>query len=217
MDSDMGSSVGKIAITFAVFLFSTACHEAAHAWMAYKWGDTTGKDAGQLTLDPIPHIRREPFGMLVLPLLLLVQSGGTMLMGWASTPVTPSQMRDPKWGQFWTSAAGPLTNLTLAVASLLLLKTVHTSVGASLGDLREAFIFLLETGLWLNLLLMVFNFLPIPPLDGGAMLQNLLPASMAEAFDQIRPFGFIILLALGASGVLGKLVNPVIQWAFSLI
>lgn len=207
-------NIGQIAIMFVAFLFSTACHEAAHAWTAWKWGDSTAKDLGRLTLNPVPHI--DPIGTLLLPLIVLFMTSGTGIMGWASTPVDKSQMRDPKWGDFWTSAAGPLTNLGLAIVSLILLKTLRSPLGASIGEYRQAVDVMLGTMVGLNLFLMVLNFLPIPPLDGGHMLENLLPPRMAEAFEQIRPFGLIILIAISTSGLLDKLTYPLISFFGSL-
>ncbi len=209
--------LGRIAITFVVFLFSTSCHEAAHAAMAYWWGDPTGKDAGQLTLNPLPHIKREPLGMVLFPLIMLMQSGGTMLMGWASTPVTPSKMRNVRWGDFWTSAAGPLTNLSLAIVFVILSKVVVSRLGLSLGEFREAAAQFLWTGVWLNIVLAVLNFIPIPPLDGGNMMSNLLPYEAAQTFNKLRPFGFFILIAIMLTGVFSSIVNPIINWAERLI
>lgn len=207
--------LGRIVITFVVFLFSTACHEAAHAWMANRWGDPTGKEAGQLTLSPFPHIKREPFGMVVMPLIGLLAGG--MLMGWASTPVTPSRMRDVKWGSFWTSAAGPLTNMLLAGIFLIACKLVSSPLGYSLGDFRSGAVVFLWTGVWLNIVLMILNFLPIPPLDGGNMLETLLPYNAAQMFQQIRPFGFFILIALMFTGIFSSIVIPIIDFAESLL
>lgn len=207
--------LGMIAITFVVFLFSTSCHEAAHAWMANRWGDPTGKEAGQLTLNPLPHIKREPFGMVVMPLLGLFSGG--MLMGWASTPVNTSRMRDAKWGDFWTSAAGPLTNMSLASIFMILCKVVYSPLGAQLGNVQEGAQTFLWTGVWLNIVLMMLNFLPVPPLDGGAMLGALLPYNAAQTFQKIRPFGFIILLAIMFSGIFSKMVSPLIYMAALLV
>ncbi|HZS05896.1 MAG TPA: site-2 protease family protein [Blastocatellia bacterium] len=211
----MNINPGDIAIPFAVFLFSTTVHEASHAWMAYKWGDTTAKDLGRLTLNPIPHI--DIFGTVIVPLLTLIQTQGGGIMGWASTPVDKSRMRDSRWGDFWTSAAGPISNLLLAIISFVLLKIVISSPGAALGDIQVPIKMLLRTGLWMNILLMILNLLPIPPLDGSHMVQNLLPDSLAEAYDKLRPFGLLLLLAVGASGLLSRLVNPVILWAMSML
>lgn len=205
---------GSIAITFIVFLFSTACHEAAHAWMAWKWGDSTAKDLGRVTLNPIPHI--DLVGTIIVPLIGLFS--GTGLIGWASTPVNKNNMRDPRWGDFWTSAAGPIMNLILATISFILLKILlRTSLGAMLGDYEDAISFFLWTGVWLNLLLMILNLLPIPPLDGSHLLQNLLPDSLADAYDKLRPYGLMLLIAVGVTGLLGKLVNPVIAFAKSML
>jgi Zn-dependent protease len=205
---------GQIAVSFAVFLFSTTVHEASHAWTAWKWGDPTAKDLGRITLNPIPHI--DIFGTVIVPLIALVSTGG--IMGWASTPVDKSKMRDPKWGDFWTSAAGPISNMLLAILSFILLKLVlRTSLGASLGSMEDAMGELLWTGLWMNIVLMILNLLPIPPLDGSHLLQNLLPDSLADLYDQIRPFGLVLLIVVGSSGLLGKLVDPVLVWVKSVL
>lgn len=210
----MNIDPGQIAVAFAVFLFSTTVHEAAHAWMAWKWGDSTAKDLGRITLNPIPHI--DPVGTVIVPLATLIMSGG--IMGWASTPVDKSRMRDPRWGDFWTSAAGPLSNLMLAIVSFVLLKVVlRSSLGDMIGDFEAPVSALLWTGVWLNIVLMILNLLPIPPLDGSHLLQNLLPDSLADIYEQVRPFGLILLIVVGASGLLGRLVNPVIFWARSLL
>lgn len=209
--------LGKVVITFVVFLFSTSCHEAAHAAMAYWWGDPTGKEAGQLTLNPIPHIKREPWGMVAIPLFMLLQSGGGMLMGWASTPVNASRMRNPRWGDFWTSAAGPLTNLLIAVICIVLSMIVISPVGSALGGFQDATEQFLWTGVWLNIVLTVLNFIPVPPLDGGHMMSNLLPYAAAQIYNQIRPFGYIILAGLMFTGVFSSIVRPIILWARHLI
>ena len=185
--------LGWVAITFVVFLFSTSCHEAAHAAMANWWGDPTGKEAGQLTLNPLPHIQREPWGMVVFPLVMLL--GGGMLMGWASTPVNPSRMRNVRWGDFWTSAAGPMTNFLLVIIFFILCKIVGSSLGAGLGEFHDATTQFLWTGVRLNIILTILNLIPVPPLDGGNMMSNLLPYNVAQIYNQIRPFGFFILIA----------------------
>jgi len=206
-------NIGMIVIIYVVFLFSTVLHELSHAVMAYKWGDSTAKDLGRFTLNPLPHI--DPIGTVLIPLLTLFMTGG--IMGWASTPVDKSRMRDPRWGDFWTSFAGPLTNLALAIVSLLLLKVVRSNAGAGLGEFQEAFDFLLGVSLQLNIFLMVLNLLPIPPLDGGHMLRNLVPERFGEMLDQISQFGILILIALAASGTLSKIVDPLERLAFSML
>lgn len=205
--------IGEIIIIYVIFLFSTVLHELAHAMTATYWGDTTAKDLGRLTLNPLPHI--DPIGTVAMPLLMLFTSGG--IMGWASTPVDRRQMRDPRWGDFWTSFAGPLTNLAIAIVCLILLKIVLSPVGAGLGDYLSAVMFFLRIAISLNLFLMVLNLLPIPPLDGGHMLRNLLPDRFDDLFEQIGQFGIFILIAVAASGLLNKLVDPLIDLALSLV
>lgn len=207
--------LGTIVIVYVVFLFSTVLHELSHAVMAYQWGDTTAKDLGRFTLNPLPHI--DPIGTVLMPLMVLFMSGGSGIMGWASTPVDRSQMRDPRWGDFWTSFAGPLTNLVIAIVSVILLKIVLSPAGAGLGEYQRSISFLLSTSMQLNLFLMVLNLLPIPPLDGGHMLRNLLPERFSETFEQLSQFGIIILLAIAASGLLSKLVDPLINLAVSVL
>jgi Zn-dependent protease len=205
--------IGTIAVLYVVFLFSTVLHELSHALMAYYWGDTTAKDAGRFTLNPLPHI--DLFGTVVIPLLTLFSTGG--IMGWASTPVDRRQMRDPRWGDFWTSFAGPLANLTIAIVSLLLLKVVISPAGEGLGEYQRSVRFLLGASLQLNLFLMVLNLLPIPPLDGGHMLRNLLPERFSDLFEQVGQFGIILLIAVAATGLLNKLVDPLLDLAFSVL
>jgi Zn-dependent protease len=207
--------IGTIVIIYVVFLFSTVLHELSHAVMAYQWGDSTAKDLGRFTLNPLPHI--DPIGTVLMPLLMLFMSGGSGIMGWASTPVDRSRMRDPRWGDFWTSFAGPLTNLAIAIISAILLKIVYSSAGVGLGDYRRSISFLLSTSMQLNLFLMVLNLLPIPPLDGGHMLRNLLPERFNDLFEQIGQFGIIILIAVAASGLLSKLVDPLVSLAYSVL
>ncbi|NOT59319.1 MAG: site-2 protease family protein [Acidobacteria bacterium] len=210
-----GFDLGNAVFLFVIFLFSTVLHELAHAAMAYYWGDTTARDDGRLTLNPMPHI--DPFGTILLPIIMLFMSGGNALMGYATTPVNESRMRDPKWGGFWTSFAGPLANLAIAIISVILLKLAFSALGGNLGDYRETVVTFLAMSVSLNLLLLVFNLLPIPPLDGGHMLRNLLPDRFGDFFNQIGVFGMFIVLALASSGILGKLVDPLERLSFSLI
>ena len=199
--------IGNAIFLFVVFVFSTVLHELAHATMAYQWGDTTARDEGRLTLNPLAHI--DMFGTVLLPIVMLAMTRGQGLMGYAMTPVNESRMRNPKWGGFWTSFAGPLANLAIAIVSLFLLKLVYSNFGTALGDYRGTFRDLLEISVSLNLLLLVFNLLPIPPLDGGHMLRNLLPDRFGDMFNQLGTMGMFIVLALASSGLLSGLVNQI--------
>src|SRR5437762_116542 len=175
---------------FLAFLFSTTMHEAMHAWAALRGGDPTAYHAGQVTLSPIPHIRREPFGMLILPLLTALTQGWAI--GWASAPYDPHwAARYPKRAALM-AAAGPAGNLSIAVLALVLIKiglatgwfvppdsvTFEHLVGAP--DAGRAFAGeLLSIFLTLNVLLCAFNLIPLPPLDGASVIGLFVPESIA--------------------------------------
>ncbi|MBL8206261.1 MAG: site-2 protease family protein [Blastocatellia bacterium] len=197
-----------IPIWFVIFLLSLSIHEAAHAWTAERFGDPTGRYSGRVTLNPMAHI--DIIGTIIFPLMSLVT--GAMFFGWAKpVPVDLSQMKDRKWGDICVSLAGPVSNIILAIFFFVAMKVVFLSPGlqASMGEWQQPIIRTLFTGLSMNVVLAVFNLLPIPPLDGSHVLQNLLPARAAEAFETIRPYGFVILIGLMMTGVTGKIINPI--------
>jgi Zn-dependent protease len=161
---------------FVVFLFSTTLHEAAHAWTAYRLGDPTAYEGGQVTLNPLPHIQREPWGMVLVPLIYFALTQG--MIGWASAPY------DPYWAQRHPqraavmAAAGPASNLLLATIAGLLIR--FTNLGAVNGFTEPLFILF-----QLNLLLFVFNLLPVPPLDGSAILPMFMSERAADRYRDI--------------------------------
>ena len=197
-------------LEYIVFLFSTTCHEAAHALAARVGGDMTASEGGQVTLNPWPHIRREPFGMVLMPILGITMGGG--LIGWASAPYDPLwAMRYPKRAA-WMSLAGPAANFSIALIAAIVMRiglmtgvfvagqiTPNHIVSAASGDgLMEGVATLLSIFLSLNVLLGCFNLLPVPPLDGWGVLPLLVPDRMAGKLQslqmQIRSFAFIGLL-----------------------
>jgi Zn-dependent protease len=209
-----GFDWGALLIWYLVFVFSTTFHEYAHAFVAYKGGDLTAYEGGQLSLDPLPHIRREPFGMVIVPLLSFVQMG--WMIGWASVPY------DPEWGrknprrQALMSLAGPTANLTLAVSALVALRVLlatHVFVMPSLGELSFTQMVSLPEGtprqsllgalamalsimLNLNALLGVFNLMPIPPLDGAAVLEGTAPRQVGPLYQKLREVPMMSILGL---------------------
>ena len=193
---------------YVVFLFSTTCHEAAHAWAARRGGDPTAYLGGQVSLDPRPHIRREPFGTVVVPILSFLLGG--WMIGWASTPY------DPRWAEAypqraaWMSLAGPAANLTLVLISGVLVRA-----GIAAGVLSPAIfpnssrvVVAHSSALWssaallvsvfftLNLLLFVFNLLPLPPLDGSGALPLFLGERAATAWQRLMRQPVVALLGL---------------------
>jgi Zn-dependent protease len=206
-----------IPIFFAVFLFSLSFHEAAHAWTAERFGDSTGRYLGRITLNPIPHI--DVFGTILFPLIGMLSGG--MMFGWAKpVPVNTLQMRDRKLGDICVSLAGPLSNALLAVVFFVLLKTLFYSSLVSplaLGEFAYPAKRLLSTGLFLNVLLMVFNLLPIPPLDGSHVLRNLLPDSAAEVYERLQPYGFLLMILLLVTGTFGTIYSPISNFVAGLL
>jgi Zn-dependent protease len=199
------------ALWFLVFLFSTTCHEAAHAWAAKRGGDLTAYAAGQVSLDPLPHIRREPVGMVVVPWLFFFMNG--TMMGWASAPFDPGWARTYPRRAAWMALAGPAANFAIVVVSGLLitagraggalvrpsqLRIDHIVASAS-GGAMEGVAALLSVAFVLNLLLGTFNLLPIPPLDGFDVLGIFLPEAATRKLMDIRQ-------SLGMLAMLGILV-----------
>lgn len=199
------SALPFIVILLTVLIVSLSVHEAAHAWTSNKLGDPTARMLGRLTLNPLSHI--DWIGTVLFPLIAIFS--GFPLLGWAKpVPVDMRMLRHPRRDFAIVAAAGPISNLLLATAGAVV---IHLMIGAGLvGDraLPLAYSILLQF-VSLNVLLAIFNLLPVPPLDGGNVLAGLVPESIARVIDAMRPWGFLILYALLFSGVLGTIVRPV--------
>jgi Zn-dependent protease len=202
---DIGAA--QIFIAFIVLLFSLTVHEMAHAWTADRLGDSTARLLGRVSLNPMVHA--DLIGTVIFPLLAMVS--GVPLIGWAKpVPVNPRQLRRPRRDYIFVAAAGPASNLLMAVAAAILLRLLPVSP-VVLGESNvSAFgAALLSRALQLNVLLAVFNMIPIPPLDGGNVLSGLLPGRVAYRFNAIvRPYGFLILYALMLTRGFEYLVIP---------
>ena len=195
--------VQKIAVWIPPVLLGITVHEVAHGWVASKLGDTTAKMMGRLTLNPLKHV--DPVGTILIPgLLLLMQSG--FIFGYAKpVPINWKNLRNPKRDMAIVAGAGPLANLFMALAWALLVRA-----GLLMGETGMALLYMGVAGIFINTVLMVLNLLPLPPLDGGRVMTSLLPGPLAYQFSRIEPFGFMILIALLLTGVLGKILLPVI-------
>lgn len=190
----------SIAIGLGIILVSLSVHEAAHAWTADKLGDPTARLLGRVTLNPIPHI--DPIGTVLLPLIMV--STGLPILGWAKpVPVNISRLREPRRDFMIVAAAGPLSNILQAVVAAVILRVLIAG-GVDFGIWGNVILAFIR----INLLLAFFNLIPIPPLDGGNVLAGLLPEPAAQAFDKIRPYGFILLYALILTDVLFRLIVP---------
>jgi Zn-dependent protease len=202
-----------IFISFTVLLFSLTVHEMAHAWTADRLGDPTARLLGRVSLNPIVHA--DPIGTVLFPLISL--ASGALLIGWAKpVPVNLRYLHHPRRDYMLVAAAGPLSNLCLAVFAAIVLAIVPVSP-QTLGESNVSvpIATLLTRMVNLNVLLAVFNMLPIPPLDGGNVLAGLLPPDFAAVFNRIRPYGFVLLYALILSNGFSYIVIPPARFILS--
>ena len=197
----------QIFIAFIVLLFSLTVHEMAHAWTADRLGDPTARLLGRVSLNPIVHA--DPIGTVLFPLLALI-GGVPFLIGWAKpVPVNVGRLRRQRRDYVLVAAAGPASNLLLAVGAASVLRLLPVSP-VTLGEpnVSVPIASLLSGAMQINVLLAVFNMIPIPPLDGGNVVGGLLPRPLARQFDLVRPYGFLLLYALMLSGGLQSLIAP---------
>jgi Zn-dependent protease len=215
--------IGFVIIWFVVFLFSLSFHESAHAWMSERFGDDTGRHQGRITLNPIPHI--DPIGTIIFPLISMFTA--VPLLGWAKPVQTnPLLWRDKTKANISVSAAGPISNFILMTIAFIILKAlilsgmfrfnpalrnIYDVIAPAPGQpaFMQPLAMFLSVMLMLNLALGVFNLIPIPPLDGSHVLEELLPHPMQEAYYQLRPYGFLLLMALLYLGALSLIFQPI--------
>jgi Zn-dependent protease len=192
----------NLPVMLLALLFSVVTHECAHGWVAYRCGDPTARLLGRLTLNPIKHI--DPVGTILVPLIMALLPGG-LLFGWAKpVPIDPTRLRDPLRDQALVAAAGPTSNLLLAGLCAVLLGLFaaafgvpsHAGPGGVALDLRLFLFQLLYVGIQLNVLLALFNLIPIPPLDGSWILYRWLRGPAALFYDRLRPVGFFLVILL---------------------
>jgi Zn-dependent protease len=198
----------KIAIWALPVLFAITVHEVAHGFVASRLGDRTAQMMGRLTLNPLKHI--DPVGTVLVPLAMLLLPGG-ILFGWAKpVPIGYRNLGNPKRDMAIVAAAGPLSNLLMAVGWALLLR-LSVELLHTLPLAAQPLFFMAQAGIAINLILMILNLVPVPPLDGGRVLTGLLPARQAAALGAIEPYGLMIVVALLLTGVLWRILQPVIQ------
>ncbi len=210
------SVIQVIAIYALPVIFAITLHEAAHAYVAKYFGDMTAYAQGRVSLNPIRHI--DPFGTVILPLLLAVLSkfiGGGFIFGWAKpVPVVFGNLRHPKRDMLWVAAAGPAANLAMAIFWVLMVKLSFTDIA---GEISVPLALMGAAGVLVNAIFMVLNLLPIPPLDGGRIMVSLLPHRLSYWFSRIEPYGFIIILVLLFSKVLDYVMWPFIALTIQVI
>lgn len=205
----MDEIIQGIAIYALPVIFAITLHEAAHGYAAKYFGDLTAEREGRISLNPVRHV--DPVGTFFVPLTLFVLSkltvGAGFLFGWAKpVPVNFGNLRQPKQDMLWVAVAGPAANLVMMLCWALVIKLGVVLLGS---DFSKPMILMGRAGVEINLILMVLNLLPLPPLDGGRMVVSLLPNQLAGYYARIEPYGMMILLVLLFSGILGMIIQPI--------
>lgn len=201
----MDETIQRIAIWVLPVILAITVHEVAHGWVAKLKGDSTAAMLGRLTLNPIKHI--DPIGTLLVPGILLLMGG--FIFGWAKpVPVNWRNLRNPKHDMAWVALAGPAANFLMALAWAAIIK-----LGIALQSefASEPMILMGQAGITINLVLMILNLLPLPPLDGGRIMSSLLPAHLSQKYDKIEPYGFFILLGLMYTKILGMIMQTPLE------
>jgi len=206
--------IPQILISLFVVLFAITVHEASHGYAAYKLGDPTAHALGRITLNPIAHI--DPIGTILLPVILVIMH--LPPFGWAKpVPINPLNFKNFKRDNLIVSAAGPLSNLTVAFFSLIALIPVKQHLYYSSFSMLSGLALILYYMILINIILAVFNLIPIPPLDGSGIIMGVLSEEATQKYEQIRPYGFFILIILLMTGLIGRIFQVIIGIVNSLI
>ncbi len=202
----------KYVISAVVLLFSIIVHEVAHGFVAYRRGDSTAKLMGRLTLNPIYHI--DIFGSIILPAILIVT--GAPVFGWAKpVPVNMLNLKNPKQDMVFVSLAGVTANFLLAVAAGVIMFFIRTFL-ADVSIMASVYV-IMQYVIVINIVLMIFNLIPIPPLDGSRVVLFLLPRDLAQKYAKIEKYGFWIILILLMTNVLWKIIAPLANFLIKLL
>lgn len=221
--------IGQLIIYMVVLIFAISAHEAAHAWMSYRFGDDTARLLGRITLNPIAHI--DPIGTLLIPIaaFIFAHLGGAYavipLIGWGKpTPVNPLRWRNKNVANVMVSAAGIMANMIIAIVAFVVFKILMATGtlglfdnGTMSADIATPLRMFLLFSLFMNVSLAVFNLLPFPPLDGSRILQTFLPESMQPILTALERYGFLILMAFLYLGLFSKIFGPILDFIERLL
>ncbi len=202
-----------VAVAILPTLLAIVVHEVAHGWVAYRLGDNTAFMMGRLTLNPFKHI--DPIGTILVPFILIITVG--FAFGWAKpVPIDWRNLQQPKRDIPLVAAAGPASNFLMAIGWGLLTK-LASILPSSLSAFAEPLTYMGIWGIWINIILMVFNLMPIPPTDGGRIAISLLPSRMSYSLQKIEPYGMFIIVGLLLTGILWQIIGPAVEIVVTLI
>jgi Zn-dependent protease len=207
------TTVQHLIVLIPPILLAITFHEVAHGWTALQFGDTTAKSQGRLSLNPLRHV--DPVGTILVPAVLFLLGG--FIFGWAKpVPVDYRRLRQPKRDMALVALAGPSANLAMALCWGLLM-SIGIALLPSLPWIGEPLAYMGNIGVTINIVIGILNMLPVPPLDGSRVLVGLLPHAFGRLMVQLEPYGLIILLILLATGMLGAIIGPPIEWLREII
>lgn len=218
---DIADFIRQLSIQAIPILLAITFHEVAHGFVAWKLGDPTAKNMGRLTLNPFAHI--DLFGTIIMPVLLLVMTSGQFVFGYAKpVPIDPRYFSNPKRDMAISAAAGPVTNILLALACVILMRLGIMTMGwpgehSAVSFVWHPLFLMLKAAIIINLVLAVFNMIPIPPLDGGRVLVGMLPYRHAITLSKLEPYGMFIVLFLVATNITSYILGPIVYLLLKLI
>jgi Zn-dependent protease len=206
----------KLSIMLVPGLLAITCHEVSHGFVAWRFGDPTARMLGRLTLNPLKHV--DPLGTIIVPIFIAFSTQFRFIFGWAKpVPVVYENLRNPKRDMIWVAAAGPITNFILAIISAIILRGILSLTNIPMAAqptimfIIKPIELMLEFSVYINLLLGLFNLIPVPPLDGGRVFIGLLPPRLAYIWSRLEPYGILLVIGLfyltGLSDYLFVIVN----------
>jgi Zn-dependent protease len=213
MDFDLLKILTNIVIWAPPVLLAVTLHEVGHGYAAYRHGDSTAAEMGRLTLNPIKHM--DLVGTVIVPIAMMLLS--PFIFGWAKpVPINAARLNNPRRDMIWVAIAGPAANILMAICWALVYKIASPTFGEPSG-VQTVMVSMAQVGIMINFLLAAFNILPIPPLDGSRVVMSFLSPELARPYAQLERYGMLIIVGLMMSGLLWKVLNPMLNWLYRML